>query len=253
MGGLAPRMMPTTVTFLIGALGLAGRAAARRLLLEGRDPRARRSQRAPLRCCGRSLVVGALHDRLLHVPRSCSSPSSASPRMAKDVAHHIHESPAVMTVPLDRAGRPHGGGGPRRRHPVVARHARSSASSRRCCRGDEARAQRGHRVHACCVLSALVRARGRRARLDASTGARRCAPTAIGVPRNPLHALLLEQVLRRRDLRRALRAARSTGCSRWLRARLRRRRDRRRRQRRRRPWRWAGPGGAAPAADRLRA
>ena len=46
MGGLAPRMMTTTVTFLVGGLGLAGRAAARRLLLQGRDP-GRRVPRGP--------------------------------------------------------------------------------------------------------------------------------------------------------------------------------------------------------------
>ena len=38
-------------------------------------------------------LLGALHDRVLHVRAWSSSPSSAAPRMSKEVAHHIHESP----------------------------------------------------------------------------------------------------------------------------------------------------------------
>ena len=51
MGGLAPRMMTTTVTFLIGGLRPRRGAAARRLLLEGRDP-GRRVRTSTTASCG---------------------------------------------------------------------------------------------------------------------------------------------------------------------------------------------------------
>ena len=97
MGGLAPRMMTTTVTFLVGAFGLAGVPPLAGFF-------------------SKDEILGAVfhgHHYLLWALLMAGAFMTAfytfrlvflaffgGPRMPKEVAHHIHESPAVMTVPL---------------------------------------------------------------------------------------------------------------------------------------------------------
>ena len=119
MGGLKSKMLITTITFLVGALGLAGVPPAGRLLLQGRDPR-RRLLRGPPRALHHP-ARGRLHDRLLHLPsrhprllrRAADEPGGAPPRAR--VAHG--DDPAA-----GRTRCPHRGGGGGAGCPVVARH-----------------------------------------------------------------------------------------------------------------------------------
>ncbi len=97
MGGLAPRMMTTTITMTIGAVGLAGvpwisagffskeeilaAALSEHVVIFG------------------LLLLGALMTAF-YTFRLLFLAFYTEPRMTKDVARHVHESPAVMTLPL---------------------------------------------------------------------------------------------------------------------------------------------------------
>ncbi|HUF93838.1 MAG TPA: NADH-quinone oxidoreductase subunit L [Candidatus Limnocylindria bacterium] len=96
MGGLAPRMVTTTITMTIGALGLAGFPGLAGFFSKD------------------EILAVAFHEhRLLWVLLLAGAFMTAfytfrliflaffgGPRMTKEAAHHVHESPRVMTVPL---------------------------------------------------------------------------------------------------------------------------------------------------------
>src|SRR5207302_1775451 len=97
MGGLAPRMVPTAVTMTIGAAGLAGVPGLAGFF--SKDAILSATYAGGHRGLWSILVLGAFVTsfyafRLLFLAFFCV------PRMAKETAHHVHESPAVMTVPL---------------------------------------------------------------------------------------------------------------------------------------------------------
>ena len=96
MGGLAPRMVVTTITLAIGTAGLAGLPPLAGFFSKDEILA---SVFAHHRVMWALLLVGAFLTafysfRLLFL--ACLG----GPRMSKDVAHHIHESPRVMTWPL---------------------------------------------------------------------------------------------------------------------------------------------------------
>jgi NADH-quinone oxidoreductase subunit L len=97
MGGIAPRMLVTTITFLAGAGALAGippfagffskDAILSAVFHEGHV------------ALWAILVLGVLLTAF-YTARLVLLAFFGSPRMSREQAHHIHESPAVMTVPL---------------------------------------------------------------------------------------------------------------------------------------------------------
>ncbi len=96
MGGLAPRMVTTTITMTIGALGLSGFPGLAGFFSKD------------------EILAVAFHEnRLMWVLLLAGAFMTAfytfrliflaffgGPRMTKEAAHHAHESPAVMRVPL---------------------------------------------------------------------------------------------------------------------------------------------------------
>src|SRR3990172_6073902 len=76
MGGVAPRMVTTTVMFFVGAAGHAGRPGLWAVLL-----------------------LGALLTAV-YISRAFILAFRGAPRMSQEVARHVHESPPVMTWPL---------------------------------------------------------------------------------------------------------------------------------------------------------
>jgi NADH-quinone oxidoreductase subunit L len=97
MGGLAPRMVITTITMTIGAAGLAGVPGlagffSKDAILEAAFVGNRRLLWAVL-------LVGAAMTAF-YTARLIFLTFFGGPRMSKEVAHHIHESPASMTLPL---------------------------------------------------------------------------------------------------------------------------------------------------------
>jgi NADH-quinone oxidoreductase subunit L len=97
MGGLAPRMVMTTITMTVGAAGLAGVPFlagffSKDAILEAAFMGHRRVMWA-------LLVLGAFMTAF-YTFRLLFLTFFGAPRMSKDVAHHIHESPRVMTWPL---------------------------------------------------------------------------------------------------------------------------------------------------------
>jgi NADH-quinone oxidoreductase subunit L len=97
MGGLAPRMMTTTVTFLVGALGLSGMPPLAGFFSKDAILAAAFDHGHYLMWA--LLVLGAFLTAF-YTFRVVFLAFFGGPRMSKEVAHHIHESPWVMTVPL---------------------------------------------------------------------------------------------------------------------------------------------------------
>jgi NADH-quinone oxidoreductase subunit L len=97
MGGLAPRMMTTTVTFLVGAFGLAGVPPLAGFF--SKDEILGAVFHGHHYLLWALLVIGAFMTAF-YTFRLVFLAFFGGPRMPKEVAHHIHESPAVMTVPL---------------------------------------------------------------------------------------------------------------------------------------------------------
>jgi NADH-quinone oxidoreductase subunit L len=97
MGGLAPRMDMTTITMTVGAAGLAGVP-----FLAGffsKDASLEAAFMGHRRVIWALLVLGAFMTAF-YTFRLLFLTFFGAPRMSKDVAHHIHESPRVMTWPL---------------------------------------------------------------------------------------------------------------------------------------------------------
>ena len=96
MGGLAPRMVITTITMTIGAAGLAGFPGLAGFFSKDEILAAAFHQN---RAAWALLLVGAFMTAF-YTFRMIFLAFLGAPRMSKEVAHHIHESPPVMTVPL---------------------------------------------------------------------------------------------------------------------------------------------------------
>ena len=97
MGGLAPRMMTTTVTFLVGAFGLAGVPPLSGFF--SKDEILGSVFHEEHYVLWLLLMAGAFLTAF-YTFRLVFLAFFGGPRMSKEVAHHIHESPASMTVPL---------------------------------------------------------------------------------------------------------------------------------------------------------
>jgi NADH-quinone oxidoreductase subunit L len=97
MGGLAPRMMTTTVTFLVGAFGLAGVPPLAGFFSKDEILGAVFHGNHYLLW---ALLMGGAFMTAFYTFRLVFLAFFGGPRMPKEVAHHIHESPAVMTLPL---------------------------------------------------------------------------------------------------------------------------------------------------------
>ena len=96
MGGLAPRMVLTTITMTVGAAGLAGfPPLAGFFSKEGILTAAFEVNRAVWAL----LLIGAFMTAF-YTFRMIFLAFFGAPRMSKEVAHHVHESPPTMTVPL---------------------------------------------------------------------------------------------------------------------------------------------------------
>jgi NADH-quinone oxidoreductase subunit L len=98
MGGLAPRMMTTTITMTIGGIGLAGvpwitAGFFSKEEILGAALGGHRYVLFALLLVGAGLTTFYTFRLLLLA-------FFTDPRMSKEVARHVHESPAVMTVPL---------------------------------------------------------------------------------------------------------------------------------------------------------
>src|ERR1700716_4020750 len=96
MGGLGPRMRVTAMTMTIGALGLSGFPGLAGFFSKDEILAA---AFFGSRAAWALLVVGAFMTAF-YTFRLVFLAFFTGPRMSKDVAHHAHESPRVMTWPL---------------------------------------------------------------------------------------------------------------------------------------------------------
>jgi NADH-quinone oxidoreductase subunit L len=97
MGGLAPRMVTTTITMAIGAAGLAGVPGLAGFFSKDEILHAAFAGRH--RAIWALLLVGAFLTAF-YTFRLLFLTFFNGPRMSREVAHHVHESPRVMTWPL---------------------------------------------------------------------------------------------------------------------------------------------------------
>jgi NADH-quinone oxidoreductase subunit L len=188
MGGLAPRMMLTTVTFLVGAAGLAGLPPFAGFF--SKDEILASAYRQDRIWLWFLLLIGAFLTAL-YIFRVVFLAFFGGPRMSREVAYHLHESPPVMTVPLGvlailtvvagvAVGIPSAHGTPFARFlsPVFPLAEKAGHG--------------GLSAYALLVLSVFVAVGGvLLARLV--YGGRRVRAEAIGRPRTRLHALLLNK------------------------------------------------------------
>jgi NADH-quinone oxidoreductase subunit L len=97
MGGLAPRMVVTTITMTIGAAGLAGVPGLAGFF--SKDEILSAAFHGGHRALWALLLLGAFLTAF-YTFRLLFLTFFGGPRMPKEVAHHVHESPGVMTLPL---------------------------------------------------------------------------------------------------------------------------------------------------------
>jgi NADH-quinone oxidoreductase subunit L len=97
MGGLAPRMLSTTLTFGVGALAISGVPPFSGFF--SKDEILSAVYQSGHRGLWLFLLAGALMTAC-YTWRLFFLAFSGAPRMSKEVAHHVHESPASMTMPL---------------------------------------------------------------------------------------------------------------------------------------------------------
>jgi NADH-quinone oxidoreductase subunit L len=96
MGGLAPKMVTTTITMTVGAAALSGVPPLAGFFSKDEILHAAFT-RDPL--IWGLLLLGAFLTAFYSF-RLVFLAFFGSPRMSREVAHHIHDAPAVMTVPL---------------------------------------------------------------------------------------------------------------------------------------------------------
>jgi NADH-quinone oxidoreductase subunit L len=96
MGGLAPKMVVTTITMAVGAAGLAGLPPFAGFFSKDEILHAAFEHH---RAIWVLLVVGAFLTAF-YTFRLLFLAFLGAPRMSREVSHHVHESPPVMTVPL---------------------------------------------------------------------------------------------------------------------------------------------------------
>jgi NADH-quinone oxidoreductase subunit L len=96
MGGLAPRMVITTITMTIGAAGLAGVPGLAGFFSKDEIIHAAFAEH---RVMWALLLLGAFMTAF-YTFRLLFLTFFGGPRMSKEVAHHVHESPPSMTIPL---------------------------------------------------------------------------------------------------------------------------------------------------------
>ncbi len=97
MGGLAPRMVTTTVTMMIGGAALAGVPGLAGFF--SKDEILAAAFFGGHRLLWALLLAGAFMTAF-YTFRLLFLAFLGGPRMSREVAHHVHESPAVMTLPL---------------------------------------------------------------------------------------------------------------------------------------------------------
>ncbi len=187
MGGLAPKLVITTITFVVGALGLSGVPPLAGFF--SKDEILAAAFHEGHTALWALLLVGAFLTAFYSF-RLVFLAFFGNPRMSREVAHHVHESPTVMTVPLillaaltvvagAAVGVPgvHGTPFARFLQPVLPLPAGGHG---------------GATALALLVLSALVAVAG--VVLAWAVYARgEVRPGAIGTPRNALHRLLLNK------------------------------------------------------------
>ncbi len=187
MGGLAPRMLITTLTFLTGALGLSGVPPLAGFF--SKDEILGAAFHQGHRVLWAVLMIGAFMTAF-YTFRLVFLAFFGGPRMSKEAAHHVHESPAVMTVPLVllaaltvaaglAVGIPSAHGTPFARFlaPVLPLHETEHG---------------GGVAFALLVISALV-AVGGVLLAWVMYGLRPVRGETIGVAKHPIHALLLKK------------------------------------------------------------
>ena len=97
MGGLAPRMVITTITMTVGALGLSGFPGLAGFF--SKDEILHAAFGGHHRLLWALLLAGAFMTAF-YTFRLLFLTFFGGPRMSKEAAHHVHESPWVMTLPL---------------------------------------------------------------------------------------------------------------------------------------------------------
>jgi NADH-quinone oxidoreductase subunit L len=97
MGGLAPRMVITTITMVVGAAGLAGVPGLAGFF--SKDEILHAAFTGHRRVLWGLLLAGAFMTAF-YTFRLIFLAFFGAPRMSREAAHHVHESPPVMTVPL---------------------------------------------------------------------------------------------------------------------------------------------------------
>jgi len=186
MGGLAPKMVITTMTVAIGAAGLAGVPGLAGFF--SKDEILAVAFAGGHRLQWALLLLGAFLTAFYSF-RLLVLAFFGAPRMPREVAHHVHESPPVMTVPLVvlalltavagwAVGVPSEAGTRFARFlgAVFPHHANGHG---------------GALGYALLLLNVLVAAAGI-VLAWLRYGARPVRPDRVGRPRNALHALLLD-------------------------------------------------------------
>src|SRR4029077_4982368 len=96
-GGLAPKMVTTTITMAVGAAGLAGVPGLAGFF--SKDEILHAAFTGHHRIIWALLLLGAFLTAFYSF-RLLFLAFFGGPRMSREVAHHVHESPRVMTWPL---------------------------------------------------------------------------------------------------------------------------------------------------------
>jgi NADH-quinone oxidoreductase subunit L len=97
MGGLSSRMVATTVTTTIGGLGLAGMPGLAGFF--SKDEILAAAYGSGHKGIWALLLLGAFLTSF-YTARMLFLAFYSGPRMSREAAHHVHESPGVMTFPL---------------------------------------------------------------------------------------------------------------------------------------------------------
>jgi NADH-quinone oxidoreductase subunit L len=97
MGGLSPKMVWTTITMVIGAAGLAGVPGLAGFFSKDEILHAAFTEHHQVMW---ALLLAGAFMTAFYTFRLIFLAFFGAPRMSREAAHHVHESPAAMTVPL---------------------------------------------------------------------------------------------------------------------------------------------------------